>query len=235
MENKVKLQKMISDFGFCSRREAEKMIMQKRVLVDGQVAKIGQRVDAEAVIKIDGEIIEKSDKKFYILLNKPRNTICTLRDPQGRKTIYEWMGMDKYCYSIGRLDFNTTGVIIISNDGNFANILAHPSSNIEREYIATLEKPMSEKDLNFLNSNFVKLNGVFSKQTIKHIKDLTYSIVLKEGRNHHVKNLFLLVNNFVKKLHRKRYGVITDDGLRVGEHRHITASELEWFKKIKKS
>ncbi|AZZ65496.1 rRNA pseudouridine synthase [Metamycoplasma phocicerebrale] len=235
MEIKIKIQKAISDYGYCSRREAEKLIEQKRVFANNILAKIGQRVSLEDEIKIDNEIINNKDKKFYILLNKPKNTICTLKDPQGRKTIYEWINIDKYCYSIGRLDYNTTGVIIITNDGDFANLLAHPSSNIEREYIATLEKPLSEKDLNFLNSNFVKLNGVFSKQKVTKINDLEYSIKLFEGRNHHVKNLFLLVNNFVKKLHRKKYGHISDFGMKIGEYRTLSLVELNQFKKITKN
>ncbi|MBN4089510.1 rRNA pseudouridine synthase [Mycoplasma enhydrae] len=231
MEEKLKVQKIISDYGYCSRREAEKLIIESRVLVNGALASIGQRVSLDDEIRIDNKVISNKTSKFYILLNKPQNTICTLKDPQGRKTIYEWININKYCYSIGRLDYNTTGVIIITNDGDFANILAHPSSEIEREYIVTLEKPLSDKELNYLNSNFVKLNGVFSKQKVTKIKDLVYSIKLNEGRNHHVKNLFLLVNNYVKKLHRKRYGILDDTNLKIGEFREIKSSEIEQFKK----
>ncbi|WP_427867418.1 pseudouridine synthase [Mycoplasmopsis arginini] len=237
MEEKIKLQKMISDSGFCSRREAEKLIEANRVLVNDKIATIGLRVSVNDIIKIDNKLLKNKDEKFYLLLNKPKNTICTLKDPQGRKTIYEWIGVNKYCYSIGRLDFNTTGVIVITNDGNFANLLAHPSSKIEREYIVHLEKPLSEKELSFLNSSFVKLNGVFSKQKVKQINDNVYSVILNEGRNHHVKNLFLLVNNFVKKLHRKRYGCINDENLKIGEFRKLTSIEINWFQKniIKKT
>ncbi|BAP39580.1 pseudouridine synthase [Metamycoplasma canadense] len=234
MEEKIKLQKIISNYGFCSRREAEKLIEQKRVLVNNKIATIGLRVNEHDTIIIDNKIIRNQDKKFYFVLNKPKNTICSLKDPQKRKTIYEWMKIEKYCFSIGRLDFNTTGVIIITNDGEFANFIAHPSSEIEREYIVNLEKPLTDKDLIFLNSNFVKLNGIFSKQKVTKINDLNYSVVLSEGRNHHVKNLFLLVNNFVKKLHRKRYGCINDQNLKIGYFRELTSIEINWFKNLAK-
>ncbi|WP_330463609.1 pseudouridine synthase [Metamycoplasma gateae] len=235
MEDKIKLQKIISEYGYCSRREAEKLINDRKVFVNNKIATIGLRVGYDDEIKINNSIIRKKEKKFYYVLNKPKNTICTLKDPQNRTTIFEWMKIEDYCFSIGRLDFNTTGVILITNDGDFANLLAHPSSNIEREYIATLEKPLTDKDLSYLNSNFVKLNGIFSKQKVKKINDLNYSIILNEGRNHHVKNLFLLVNNFVRKLHRKRYGIITDQSLKIGEFRSLTNNELDYFKKFKKS
>ncbi|PZW01423.1 pseudouridine synthase [Metamycoplasma auris] len=236
MLDNPKLQKKISSLGYCSRREAEELIINKRVKVNGQIAIIGQRVNENDEIKIDNKVINKTPKKLYILLNKPRNTICTIKDPQKRQTIYEWMKIDSFCYSIGRLDFNTTGVIIVTNDGEFANNLAHPSFQMEREYIATLEKELSEKELKYLNSNFVRLNGKFSRQVVKKIKDKTYSITLNEGRNHHIKNLFLLVNNFVTQLHRKRYGFLDDSNLKIGEFRHLKEDEIKRFKEdIKKS
>ncbi|TPR54096.1 pseudouridine synthase [Metamycoplasma neophronis] len=233
MEEKIKLQKLISQSGYCSRHEAEKWIADGRVFVNGEQAHIGLRVCENDNIKINGkDLINKQNKHIYILLNKPMNTICTLKDPQNRKTIYEYMHLEEYAYSIGRLDFNTTGVIIITNDGDLANKLAHPSSEVEREYIVQLEKPLSEKDLSYLNSNFVKLNGKYSRQKVSEIGENKYSVILKEGRNHHVKNLFLLVNNYVKKLHRKSYGPITDKNLKVGAYRNLSPHEIKVLKQI---
>lgn len=234
MDKKIKIQKRISEMGFCSRREAENLIKEKKVYVNNQIAVIGERVFFDDEIKINNQILKNQNQKFYILLNKPRNTICTLKDPQNRQTIYQWMKLEKFCFSIGRLDFNTTGVIIVTNDGDFANLLAHPSSNIEREYIATLKKPLSEKELKFLNSNFVMLNNKFSKQTVKKIDDFNYLVKLNEGRNHHVKNLFLLVDNLVLKLHRKRYGIWDDKNLKIGQFRYLDENEIHsYLKKIK--
>ncbi|AXE60742.1 rRNA pseudouridine synthase [[Mycoplasma] phocae] len=228
----IKIQKIISNLGYCSRREAEKLIEEGKVFVNGKRAEIGMRANVNDQIEINGKLLKAKQKFIYLLLNKPRNTICSLNDPQGRKTIYQHMKIDDYVYSVGRLDFNTTGVILITNDGDLANFLAHPSSEIKREYIAELESQLEIKSLNFLNSNFVKLNGKFSKQTVKHIKDKKYLVSLNEGRNHHVKNLFALVNNQVIKLHRRSFGFLNDKELKIGEFRQLNTTEIEKLKKL---
>ncbi|WP_412031315.1 pseudouridine synthase [Metamycoplasma buccale] len=222
-----KIQKVMSELGYCSRREAEKLINNKKVIINEKIANIGDRISNDDIIKVDGKIINQKIQKIYLVFNKPRNTICTLKDPQGRKTIYEYINLKKYAYSIGRLDFNTTGIIIITNDGEFANKMAHPSSQILRTYIAKLEKELTNDELKYLNSQNVILNGKKSIQNVIKLNPLEYKITLSEGRNHHIKNLFLLVNNYVKELHRKTFGILTDKNLKIGEYRHITNEELE--------
>ncbi|WP_373434850.1 pseudouridine synthase [Metamycoplasma equirhinis] len=232
MPNSIKLQKYMSDCGFCSRRESEKLILQGKVFVNEELATIGQRISITDKVKVNNSILKLENKKLYILLNKPKNTICTLDDPQKRKTIYDHIKINKYLFSVGRLDFNTTGVILITNDGELANKLAHPSSKIERQYLVELEKELSQDKLEFLNSKNVKLNGKISKQKVTKISETKYLISLYEGRNHHVKNLFLLVENYVKKLHRKSYGFLTDENLKIGEFRQLTETEISMLKNI---
>ncbi|WP_373436408.1 pseudouridine synthase [Metamycoplasma equirhinis] len=232
MPNSIKLQKYMSDCGFCSRRESEKLILQGKVFVNEELATIGQRILITDKVKVNNNILKLENKKLYILLNKPKNTICTLDDPQKRKTIYDHIKINKYLFSVGRLDFNTTGVILITNDGELANKLAHPSSKIERQYLVELEKELSQDKLEFLNSKNVKLNGKISKQKVTKISETKYLISLYEGRNHHVKNLFLLVENYVKKLHRKSYGFLTDENLKIGEFRQLTETEISMLKNI---
>ncbi|TPD98743.1 pseudouridine synthase [Metamycoplasma equirhinis] len=232
MPNSIKLQKYMSDCGFCSRRESEKLILQGKVFVNEELATIGQRILITDKVKVNNSILKLENKKLYILLNKPKNTICTLDDPQKRKTIYDHIKINKYLFSVGRLDFNTTGVILITNDGELANKLAHPSSKIERQYLVELEKKLSQDKLEFLNSKNVKLNGKISKQKVTKISETKYLISLYEGRNHHVKNLFLLVENYVKKLHRKSYGFLTDENLKIGEFRQLTETEISMLKNI---
>ncbi|WP_373440867.1 pseudouridine synthase [Metamycoplasma equirhinis] len=232
MPNSIKLQKYMSDCGFCSRRESEKLILQGKVFVNEELATIGQRISITDKVKVNNSILKLENKKLYILLNKPKNTICTLDDPQKRKTIYDHIKINKYLFSVGRLDFNTTGVILITNDGELANKLAHPSSKIERQYLVELEKKLSQDKLEFLNSKNVKLNGKISKQKVTKISETKYLISLYEGRNHHVKNLFLLVENYVKKLHRKSYGFLTDENLKIGEFRQLTETEISMLKNI---
>ncbi|WP_373438093.1 pseudouridine synthase [Metamycoplasma equirhinis] len=232
MPNSIKLQKYMSDCGFCSRRESEKLILQGKVFVNEELATIGQRILITDKVKVNNSILKLENKKLYILLNKPKNTICTLDDPQKRKTIYDHIKINRYLFSVGRLDFNTTGVILITNDGELANKLAHPSSKIERQYLVELEKELSQAKLEFLNSKNVKLNGKISKQKVTKISETKYLISLYEGRNHHVKNLFLLVENYVKKLHRKSYGFLTDENLKIGEFRQLTETEISMLKNI---
>ncbi|WP_373436971.1 pseudouridine synthase [Metamycoplasma equirhinis] len=232
MPNSIKLQKYMSDCGFCSRRESEKLILQGKVFVNEELATIGQRILITDKVKVNNSILKLENKKLYILLNKPKNTICTLDDPQKRKTIYDHIKINRYLFSVGRLDFNTTGVILITDDGELANKLAHPSSKIERQYLVELEKELSQDKLKFLNSKNVKLNGKISKQKVTKISETKYLISLYEGRNHHVKNLFLLVENYVKKLHRKSYGFLTDENLKIGEFRQLTETEISMLKNI---
>ncbi|ACF07182.1 ribosomal large subunit pseudouridine synthase B [Metamycoplasma arthritidis] len=231
-EKTIKIQKAISQVGYCSRRQAEELIKQKRIKINHQVATLGQRVLADDQIFIDGKKLNIKPPKFYLVFNKPKNTICTLKDPEKRKTIYEYMGLKEYAYSVGRLDFNSTGIILVTNDGDFANLIAHPSANIKRVYEVVLEKELSEGDFNYLNSNKVILNGKKSSQSLSKLAPFKYSVSLYEGRNHHVKNLFLLVNNYVKELHRVSYGPITDANLKIGKTRHLSESEVQNLKTL---
>ncbi|QKX37663.1 rRNA pseudouridine synthase [Metamycoplasma hominis] len=231
MEEKAKrIQKILSEQGICSRRKAEELILSGKILINNKIAKLGECVTINDEIKINNRIIKLNNNVAnnfkYIVLNKPMNIICTASDPQNRKTIYEYLKAKERLFSIGRLDFNTTGIILITNDGEFANLLSHPSSKIPRIYIATLEREMLDGELNLLNSNHVLLNGKISKQKVTKLSAFKYEVLLYEGRNHHVKNLFLLVNNYVKKLHRKSFGCIDDSNLKIGQYRDLTSSEI---------
>ncbi|AWX69235.1 pseudouridine synthase [[Mycoplasma] anseris] len=223
----IKIQKAISMSGYCSRREAELLIAQNKVKINNEIAKIGQRITTKDVILIDNKKIDwNKQPNIYLVLNKPKRTICTIEDPENRKTIYQWMNLKEYAFSVGRLDFNTTGIIIITNDGDLANKLAHPSSQIKRSYIATLDRALSTEELKFLNSHRVILDNKKSVQQVEFVGDNSYQITLVEGRNHHVKKLFNLVQSNVIKLHRVSYGCITDKNLKIGKWRNLTAKEI---------
>ena len=235
---KIRLQKYLSSLGICSRRECEQLLLNKKIIVNDKIANLGIKVNERDEIIVNGKKIinyNVSQKYDYILLNKPKGYICTLKDPQGRKTIYDYIGLNKYLYSIGRLDYNSTGIIILTNDGAFANLMAHPSSNVEREYIAKLEKDLSTEDLNYLNSKNFILNGKKSIQKVNKLRDKIYSININEGRNHHIKNLFLAINNFVISLHRKKYGIFNDGDLKIGEWKILGDNEIKTQKKLLKN
>ncbi|MDC8900066.1 pseudouridine synthase [Metamycoplasma hyosynoviae] len=224
---RIRIQKYLSNKGVASRREVERLIEAKRIKINGQIAKLGDTVCESDQILLDSRKIEtKTPKKIYILLNKPRAVICTRNDPEGRRTIFDLVAENKYLFSVGRLDYNTTGVILLTNDGELTNYLSHPSNQIKREYIATVEKELSNEDLKLLNSNNFILDGKISKQVVKKISPLVYQVELCEGRNHHVKNMFLAINNSVKNLHRKRFWIFSDADLKIGEQKKINSSVI---------
>ncbi|WP_036441384.1 pseudouridine synthase [Metamycoplasma hyosynoviae] len=224
---RIRIQKYLSNKGVASRREVERLIEAKRIKINGQIAKLGDTVCESDQILLDSRKIEtKTPEKIYILLNKPRAVICTRNDPEGRRTIFDLVAENKYLFSVGRLDYNTTGVILLTNDGELTNYLSHPSNQIKREYIATVEKELSNEDLKLLNSNNFILDGKISKQVVKKISTLVYQVELCEGRNHHVKNMFLAINNSVKNLHRKRFWIFSDADLKIGEQKKINSSVI---------
>ncbi|MDC8920927.1 pseudouridine synthase [Metamycoplasma hyosynoviae] len=224
---RIRIQKYLSNKGVASRREVERLIEAKRIKINGQIAKLGDTVCESDQILLDSRKIEtKTPEKIYILLNKPRAVICTRNDPEGRRTIFDLVAENKYLFSVGRLDYNTTGVILLTNDGELTNYLSHPSNQIKREYIATVEKELSNEDLKLLNSNNFILDGKISKQVVKKISPLVYQVELCEGRNHHVKNMFLAINNSIKNLHRKRFWIFSDADLKIGEQKKINSSVI---------
>ena len=142
-----RLQKVIANYGYTSRRKAEDLIKRQKVMVNGQIiTELGTKVSARDVISIDGVIINKDVKHEYYILNKPRNVISSTTDKAGRITVVDLIDTDARIYPIGRLDYDTTGLILLTNDGDFANTLMHPSFEIEKTYIANLDMVLGNED-----------------------------------------------------------------------------------------
>ena len=147
----IRLQKAISDSGFCSRRKAEEYILKGKVFVNGnKITELGVKVSNTDDIIVDGNLLSYTEKEYYVL-NKPRGVISSTKDDKGRKTVLDFFDTDKRLYPIGRLDYDTTGVILITNDGEFANLMMHPKNMIQKSYIA-------------------KLKGIIDGSSIKKIK-----------------------------------------------------------------
>ena len=135
-----RLQKILSKAGVASRREAEKLIIAGRVTVNGTVAKLGDQAEESDTIAVDGTVIGKAEEKLYFLLNKPRGYLCTVKDDRGRKTVLELLSdIKEYIYPVGRLDYNTTGLLLLTNDGEFMNGLLHPSREVHKTYAAKVK------------------------------------------------------------------------------------------------
>ena len=205
-----RLQKVIANAGVCSRRKAEDLILQGKVSVNGDIVReLGTKVSSSDEVLVNGKAIN-IEKKEYYLLNKPRGYICSASDDKNRKVITELIDTTARIYPVGRLDYDTTGLILLTNDGELANILMHPKNEVEKVYMAKLEGNLSMEEL-FKLKNGIVIDGVkcvpsrvkIRKHDVAKNTDLV-EISIHEGRNHIVKKLFKSVGHEVEKLKREK-------------------------------
>lgn len=236
-----RLQKVIASYGYASRRKAEDLIRHGKVLVNGKViTELGTKVLANDIISIDGVIINKDVKHEYYLLNKPRQVISSVEDKLGRITVRDLINTEARIYPVGRLDYDTTGLIILTNDGDFANMLMHPSYEIEKTYVAKINKILDKDDINKLKKGIVidnrkvdiKRFKIRKKDVEKNTSIIELTIV--EGRNHIVKKIFESMRIDVIKLSRVSYAFLNLDGLKSGEYRKLSIKEIKKLYALKK-
>lgn len=228
---KSRIQKLISQSGIASRRKAEELIKKGKVYINNKIVKIGDSASFNDKITINGKLITK--KPFvYFLLNKPQNYLSTVTDNYNRKTVVDLIKTNEYIYPVGRLDIDTIGVLLLTNDGELTNLLLHPSNQVKRIYHAHLFSPLTKEQLDFLNSNKIFIDNKNSKQVVKLVKNNTYSVVLYEGRHHHVKKIFRLINKKIKLLERKEFANLTVDNLKISNYRVLTSLEVSNLYKI---
>ena len=233
-----RLQKVIANAGICSRRKAEELITNGQVKVNGEVVTtLGTTVGEKDKVYVNGKLIATESKAYYIL-NKARNTISSVNDEKGRKTVMDGFDVKKRIYPVGRLDFDTTGVLILTNDGDLANKLLHPSSQVDKVYIATIEGSLSDTDKAKLESGVMvdgKMTSPCEATVTKVNKEKNKTIVkltIHEGRNHQVKKMFEAINKNVIKLHREEFAGISSRGLYEGQHRKLTFEEVRHLKDL---
>lgn len=228
-----RLQKVIANSGICSRRKAEELIAAGKVLVDGIViTKMGTMVDEKSSIIVDGKEIEK-EEKVYFLLNKPRGVVTTTSDDKNRKTVIDLIETDKRIYPIGRLDYDTTGVLLLTNDGDFSNLLTHPKNEIEKVYVAKLEGIIKGAEIEQLKKGVtidgnvkVKATRVKLRKVDNDSKKSFVELTIHEGKNHQVKKMFEAVGFSVEKLKRERVAFLTVGNLKSGEYRELNKKEV---------
>ncbi len=236
-----RLQKVIANSGYCSRRKAEELIKCGKVFVNGEkVTELGTKVSGNDAITINGEAIKLEEDKVYYLLNKPRGVISSVSDDKDRKTVVDLIDTKKRIYPVGRLDYDTTGLLILTNDGELANTLMHPSNSIEKKYVAKLNKFFEISDLKKLEKG-IDVDGVKCVPTrvkIKinnKIKDFSIvEISIVEGRNHIIKRVFMELGYLVDKLSRVEYAFLNLNGLQSGEYRCLTTKEVKKLYEYKK-
>ena len=228
----MRLNKFLSAAGVCSRRKADELIQNGKVVVNGKLTtELGTIINEKTdEILVDGKKASLPVSHVYIKLNKPKGYACTASDEHGRKTIYELIGTNERLFSIGRLDYDTEGLIILTNDGDFANHVAHPSYEIEKEYVVKVKGDMLESELAVLRKGVVE-NGVrMPKAGIKKLgfdgECSRLSVIIHEGQNHQVRRMFAAIGKDVKFLKRQRIGSVTLGGLKRGEYRPLRADEI---------
>lgn len=229
----VRLQKAIADSGFCSRRKAEEYIVKGKVFVNGEkITELGSKVEGNEEIIVDGNAISKQDKEYYILY-KPRGVISSTKDDKGRKTVVDFFSSNKRLYPVGRLDYDTTGIILLTNDGEFANMMLHPKNKISKVYIAKLEGIIDGYSIKKIKSGIV-IDGIKCipdrvklKSADKKSNTCIVEITIHDGRNHEVKRIFESAGYNVIKLKRESIAFLTLQGLSSGEFRKLTIKEVK--------
>ena len=234
-----RLQKIMAQCGVASRRKCEELIVEGKVKVNGKICNVlGTCVSSDDTIEVNGKVIGK-EKKVYILMNKPRNCVTTVSDDRGRPTVLDKIeNIKARIYPVGRLDFDTTGALILTNDGDLANKLTHPSKEIEKVYIAKVKGLVSEEKLEQLRNGIKLSDGMTSPAEVELLnyneekRTSVVKIAIHEGRNRQVKRMFEAINYEVIKLNRESIAGISTRGLYEGKYRKLTPEEVKYLRSL---
>ncbi|MHB2027617.1 MAG: pseudouridine synthase [Acidimicrobiales bacterium] len=227
MEEGERLQKTLARAGYGSRRVCETLILGRRVTVDGEVAQIGRRVNPDVqLICVDGKLAPTSQSKVYFLLNKPDGVVTTASDPQGRPTVLDLVNSPVRIFPVGRLDMQTEGLLILTNDGRLAHLLTHPSSGIAKEYLVRVVGDPSPSALRRLREGVELDDGVTARAQVSRVSEGLIRIVIHEGRNRQVRRMCSSVGHEVTRLVRTRIGPLHDATLSPGSFRQLTIAEV---------
>ncbi len=235
----MRLNKFLATCGLASRRKCEEIISAGRVSVNGKVVEnLGVSVDEKKdVVCVDGKQVALAKAFVYLKLNKPKGYACTASDERGRKTIFDLVQSDVRLFNVGRLDYDTEGLIFLTNDGDFANLVTHPRFQCEKEYQVTVEGELKESELAVLRKGVVE-NGVrMPEAKVKFLgfdgKFTKLSVVIDEGQNHQVRRMFDAIGKCIKLLKRVRIGQVSLGGLYRGKTKPMTKDEIDYFKDTK--
>ena len=229
-EHKIRINKFLSQAGFCSRREADKFILDERVTINGIVAKMGEKIDPNDDISVDGErISKKPNKKIYIILNKPKGIVCTTDSGVEKNNIIDYVNHPKRIFPIGRLDKTSEGLIFLTNDGDIVNKILRAKNKHEKEYHVTVDKPITHEFIQQMSKGVPILNTVTRPCEIKRIKDYEFKIILTQGLNRQIRRMCDHFGYKVVSLQRIRIMNIKLD-IPLGEWRYFNDQEFSELK-----
>lgn len=235
-----RIQKILSELGITSRRKAEKLILEGKVTVNGVIATIGMKADPERdYIKVNGNLItgfKKSIKKVYLMFNKPRGVVTTLFDPEGRTTIKDFLKGLKYrVFPVGRLDYDSEGLLLLTNDGNFANAVMHPSRKISKTYLVKVKGILGLEEVEKLQKGIKLEDGMTSLSTVKTIRkgeaNSWLEVTIYEGKKRQIRRMFEKIGHPVLKLKRIRIDGVELGNLEPGVYRYLSIDEINRIKK----
>ena len=226
----IRLNKFLSDAGYCSRREADRLIEQGKVTVNHETALMGQKITMKDIVEIGGRQIKREEEQILLAFNKPVGVECT-SDLTNKDNIIDYINYEKRIYPIGRLDKNSQGLILLTNDGSFVNQILKASNYHEKEYIVSVDKPITEDFLECMSSGVEILGQVTRPCIVKKIKKHVFSIILTQGLNRQIRRMCETLGYKVQKLKRVRIMNIELGNLPMGQYRNITDEELTELKK----
>jgi len=235
----MRINKFLSSCGVASRRKCEDIVKDGRVTINGKIVdSLGVSVnEKQDVVAVDGVVVSLPNEFVYLKLNKPKGYACTSSDERGRKTIFDLVDSDVRLFNVGRLDYDTEGLIFLTNDGDFANMVTHPKFHFEKEYIATIEGQMKESELAVLRKGVVVDGERMPEARVKFLgfdgNFTKVSVVIDEGQNHQVRRMFDAIGKTIKLLKRVRIGNVLLGGLYRGKTKPMTKEEIDFFKGAK--
>jgi len=222
----VRLNAYLARAGVASRRKADDLIKAGRVTVNGEPGQLNTFVQQRDVVEVDGTRVEKQ-QLTYLLLNKPRDTVTTASDPQGRKTVVDLVPRETRVVPVGRLDVDTTGALLLTNDGELAHRLAHPRYGVEKTYVVEVEGEPSDGTLQRLRIGVELDDGPTAPAKVRRLTKNILELTIHEGRNRQVKRMLEAVGHPVTRLHRSEYAGLNVEGLDLGRWRELTSDEVE--------
>ena len=237
-EEQIRLNKYIANSGICSRREADALISSGKIQVNGKVVNVlGYKVNENDTVSYKGQIL-KSEKLVYVLLNKPKDFITSTKDPEGRKTVMQLVkhACAERIFPVGRLDRNTTGLLLFTNDGELAKKLSHPRYKVKKIYHVELDKDLSKEDFHKIKKGLVLEDGIIEVDALEYVDDNTkknaVGVEIHSGRNRIVRRIFESLNYRVVRLDRIMYAGLTKKNLPRSKWRHLTKEEISYLKRI---
>ena len=229
MDEKIRINKYLSEAGFCSRREADSLIQEGRVTVDGRRAEPGEKITSDTVVYVDGKAVKKVEEKVLLLFYKPRGVVCSTKKQRQETTVTEYLNYPLRVYPIGRLDKDSEGLLLLTNQGDLVNKIMRSGNAHEKEYIVTIDKPVTEHFLEQMAGGIrlSELDQVTRPCKVKKVDRNTFSIILTQGLNRQIRRMCEACGCQVKRLVRVRIMNIRLGNLRTGAYRQITKEEYE--------